>query len=153
MEDTKSHKILVPVDFSVHAQAAMVLAGRLAGAFGSEIHVTHVYPDAMALESRYGPGLSEEAGLDLERKATDYFRAWQVEYCPSGAIVKEHILRGSAAKQIIALASEIDADLIVMGTRGTTGLRHVILGSVAEHVVRLADCPVLTTKGESKSDS
>ena len=61
-----------------------------------------------------------------------------------GVEIAVHLREGNSAEGISAAANEIGADLIVMGTRGNTGLKHVLLGSVAERTIRLAPCPVLT---------
>jgi universal stress protein A len=63
------------------------------------------------------------------------------------------VRRGPAAKQILAAARQSGSDLIVMGTRGRTGLAHALMGSVAEKVVRLAACPVLTLHAQAASDA
>ncbi|MBW2294296.1 MAG: universal stress protein [Deltaproteobacteria bacterium] len=78
----------------------------------------------------------------------DHFQEWQQKFCPADLSVTSYVRRGDPSKQIIEAADELDIDLIVMGTRGTTGLEHVLMGSVAERTVRFAHCPVLTTKGE-----
>jgi nucleotide-binding universal stress UspA family protein len=63
--------------------------------------------------------------------------------------VTAHLREANPSDAILDVAREIDADLIVMGTRGLTGLKHVLLGSVAERTLRLAPCSVLTVKSES----
>jgi nucleotide-binding universal stress UspA family protein len=62
--------------------------------------------------------------------------------------VTSHVRRGNPSVEIVELATEADIDLIIMGTRGLTGLRHAVMGSVAEHTVRRAPCAVMTVKGK-----
>jgi universal stress protein A len=144
----KIERILVAVDFSAHSEAALKLALNLMESFGSELHLVHVFPEPLALAPPYGPALPADFGMQIERAAVDHFQQWQDKFCPSDLSVTSYVRRGDPSKQIIEVADELDVDLIVMGTRGTTGLEHVLLGSVAERTVRLAHCPVLSTKCE-----
>ncbi|MFT5443361.1 MAG: universal stress protein A [Myxococcota bacterium] len=138
--------ILVPVDFSSHSKAALLLALGLVKKFDAKLHLVHVYPESMALLPPYGPALPADFGMQMERSAVEYFQEWQEKFCPKELSVHSVVRRGDPATQIVEVASDIESDLIVMGTRGTTGLAHLLLGSVAERTVRLAPCPVLTTK-------
>jgi nucleotide-binding universal stress UspA family protein len=67
-----------------------------------------------------------------------------------GVLAKAHITASYPVEAVSELAAEIDADLIVMGTRGSTGLQHILLGSVAERTLRMAPCPVLTVKDSDR---
>jgi len=144
----KIKKILVPIDFSLHSNAAMELALEYASVFDAELHLVHVFSDVIALAPPYGPPLPADFGMQIERAAVQHFEEWQKEHCPAGLEVTSHVRRGNASVGIVDLASECDIDLIIMGTRGLTGLRHVVVGSVAERTVRLAHCPVMTTRAE-----
>ena len=145
----KFKKVLVAVDFSAHSESALKLALDLVETFSAELHLVHVFPEPLALAPPYGPSLPADFGMRIERAAVDHFQQWQEKHCPAGLSVTSYVRRGDASKQIIEAAEEIDSDLIVMGTRGTTGLEHILMGSVAERTVRGAHCPVLTTKGEA----
>jgi universal stress protein A len=145
----KIERILVAVDFSAHSEAALKLALNLVESFGAELHLVHVFPEPLALAPPYGPALPVDFGMQIERAAVDHFQEWQQKFCPADLSVTSYVRRGDPSKQIIEAADELDIDLIVMGTRGTTGLEHVLMGSVAERTVRFAHCPVLTTKGEA----
>ncbi len=145
-------RILVPIDFSTHSDAAMELAREYAREFGAELHLLHVFPEAIALAPPYGPALPADFGMQIERSAERHFEEWRAERCPADARMTSHIRRGNASAQIIDLAKQCDADLIIMGTRGLTGLRHVMMGSVAERTVRGAPCPVMTTRDREKDD-
>jgi nucleotide-binding universal stress UspA family protein len=137
-------RILVPVDFSVHSEAAMHYALELAGPFHAAIHLLTVVENPLAA----GVWSSEiytveiaELQVNLVRDAEKRLRA----SVPAGVSnMTTEVRTGPAAKQILEAAAERGIDLIVMGTHGRTGLAHVVMGSVAEKVVRLAPCPVLT---------
>ena len=143
----KFEKILVPVDFSGHSESALTVALTLVEAFGAALHLVHVFPEALALAPPYGPALPADFGMQVERAAVDHFEQWQQEFCPADQAFTSHVQRGDPSKQIVEIADELGVDLIVMGTRGATGLDHVLMGSVAERTLRSAHCPVLTTKG------
>jgi nucleotide-binding universal stress UspA family protein len=137
-------KILVPTDFSETSEAAYTIAIELAQRFSAEIlllHVHHVpaymFPDGVAPLS---PDLFDEVerslAAELERQAGRARAA--------GCTVKTRSRLGVAHAEILREAEESHIDLVVMGTHGRTGLPHVLLGSVAEKVLRRAPCPVLT---------
>jgi nucleotide-binding universal stress UspA family protein len=141
-------RILVPTDFSVDANAALTYALELARKFDAPVHLLHVVEDPLAAGMWSSEIYTAEiAGLqvNLKRDAEERLR----RSVPDDAgTVSTEVRTGSAATQIIQAARETNADLIVMGTRGRTGVAHVIMGSVAERVVRLAPCPVLTLRAE-----
>lgn len=125
--------ILYATDFSVHANRAFALACSLARASGSRLLVLHVAPIPLLYTKRY---YREEMEVALRR--------YQV---PDAAVETGwHLLAGEAAPEILWLAQEIRCAFIVMGTQGQTGLARLLMGSVAEHVVRHAPCPVVTVK-------
>jgi nucleotide-binding universal stress UspA family protein len=146
--------ILVPTDFSDEAKRALYYAIEEAKQYQAKLsllHVLHHQPNADVSyvrevpESRRGyevEGDSDEAALthlrDLIPPAFSGF--WEV-----------HVATGEPADAIVRLATDLGVDLIVMGTHGRTGLQHVILGSVAEKVVRHAPCPVLTVRHRAAS--
>jgi universal stress protein A len=146
-------RILAAVDFSVYSSPVLEVAIELAEKFGSELHLVHVCPDAFAFASPYEPSLPPNYDQMIEQAAEDHLREWREKNVPPDVSITEHLKRGSPAHQITALADEIGADLIVIGTRGLTGLRHVLMGSVAERTLRIAPCPVLTVKGDRDTDA
>ena len=128
---------LVPIDFSSHSEAAIEFATAFAKDSNAELLIVHVLdPDLKQLE-----GVSPQAAMDglvaalHEVKPTDE----SVPYA-------HRLLQGAPAEAILELAHEEPIELIVMGTHGRTGLKRVVMGSVAEAVVRRAPCPVLTVK-------
>jgi nucleotide-binding universal stress UspA family protein len=132
-------RILVAVDFSPGSQQALDLAGEVARRFAAEVAVLHVDE---ALSVIPGSDLAETRRVAAEHAledATAELRRKDVRARP--------ILRsGLATIEIVEAAHAEHADLVVLGTHGRTGLAHVLLGSVAERVVRTAPCPVLTVR-------
>jgi nucleotide-binding universal stress UspA family protein len=143
------HKILVPVDFSEHSQRALDEAVSLARHFGAEVILFHCYPipiPSFGSGAPYGT-LAPERYVDAVRTAAlQRVKQWRDKAIAQGVRADGQIGAGAPASEIAALAAKIGADLIVIGTRGLSGLEHVLLGSVAERTIRIAPCPVLTVK-------
>ena len=143
---TRFETILVPVDFSDHSKEALDTAIQIAHLFGSTIHLLHCYHIQTAGISPYGIVLPSGYYADIRAAAERHLNDWY-EMVSNEGIQSESILSVDSPSIAINLAvEEVEADLIVMGTRGLSGLKHAVLGSVAERVVRLAPCPVLTVK-------
>jgi nucleotide-binding universal stress UspA family protein len=144
---TVINRILVPTDFSAYADRAAEYAITLAQRFNADIELLHVVEDPFA-----GGGWGSEVYLaDIdgirERAMTD--ATTRLEACRAALLahtvpITATVRMGRPPKTILEHADAVHADLIVMGTRGRTGLAHMIAGSVAERVVRTAPCPVLT---------
>jgi nucleotide-binding universal stress UspA family protein len=142
------HRILVPIDFSEHSDRALELAIGLAKTLGAELHLLHCYqlfPTGAAAAS-YDVMIPESYERAIRESATASLSRWREKASAQGILAEKHIRADIPANGIVALAEELPADLIVMGTRGLTGFQHVLLGSVAERTVRLAPCPVMTVK-------
>ena len=143
-------KILVPLDFSSHSTKALELAMVLAKSFGGRIDLLHAYhlpplvgmPDEILIPADFWTGVRDAAARKLEKSAQKVKAA--------GIPLETHLVEFAPTDAIVETAKKTKADLIVMGTRGLTGLRHVLLGSVAERTLRLAPCPVLTVKDETR---
>jgi nucleotide-binding universal stress UspA family protein len=140
--------ILAPTDFSAASDAALDYAYLLAAHFGARVQLLHVLRDPFANE-----GVSAEAYLTEVPHTREALLASAHEWLqrrarrrPAGVEVSTEGFFGNGAKTITDYASHAGADLIVMGTHGRTGVAHFVLGSVAEHVVRTAPCPVLTLR-------
>src|SRR5215204_6379395 len=152
-------KVLLATDGSREAQLAARTAADLAQKTNSELHVVHafgiapvgppVYPEATALQSVEFEAESEERQRISERRAREALGAG-VEKIRSGggAVAGEHLVEGRVAPEIVGLAEEIGAGLIVLGSRGLGGIRRALLGSVSESVVRHAHCPVMVVREE-----
>ncbi len=149
---TQIKKVLVPIDFSPGSKQAIALACDLAKPYGAELMLLHVYqtpgfvyPDGFMPVSakmlREMLTKIDEGMTELERHA---------QRC-GAARVKGKTIEGAPAAEIVREASAGNFDLIVMGTHGHTGIKHALLGSVAENVVRRAECPVLTVRLQKKS--
>ncbi len=141
----KAKKILVPTDFSHTDDAAMELAASLARDSGATLLIVHAEEPPTA----YGGG---ELYYGLPEPATDNLRKMLSKVQPKDASVAfEHrLITGDPAHAIVRLAKEEHVDLIVMGTHGRSGLSRMLMGSVAETIVRRAECPVLTYKQPTK---
>lgn len=145
----KLRQILVAVDFSEHATDAVEAAIDLAKRYQTPLHVVHAYhlpvlvgmPDEVALPPEFWTGVKEAAASRLEQIVARVREA--------GVSATAHLRESHPTDAILDVAREIRADLIVMGTRGLTGLKHVLLGSVAERTLHLAPCSVLTVKSEA----
>lgn len=130
--------ILCPVDFSPSGDAALDYAVTLAKQMGAVLHVVHVDDQPLLYGSgklAYFPDTENRKRLEEELLK----RAPEVECV-------RHLLAGEPAEQIDAYAEHHDIGMIVLGTHGRTGLSRIIMGSVAEKVVRGAKCPVLVVK-------
>jgi nucleotide-binding universal stress UspA family protein len=142
----KVHRILVPTDFSADGEAAFACALELSRTFGASVHLLHVVENPLAAGAWSSEIYTAEiAGLQINliRDATERLRG----VVPAGATnVVVDVRSGQPAREIVAAARDLEVDVIVMGTHGRTGLSHAFMGSVAERVVRLAPCPVLTMR-------
>lgn len=138
-------RILCATDFSETAEAAWAAARELARTHHSELILVHVftelpvYPDVAVLELQR---LWEEQRAWVERTLAERVTAATARGLAARWVLKT----GMAPESIVEAAGEVHADLIVIGTHGRTGLTRLVIGSVAERVVRLAPCPVLTLK-------
>jgi nucleotide-binding universal stress UspA family protein len=141
----KIERILCPTDFSDCSRAALGLALELAQRLGASLRLVHVFQ--LPRYAGFEDGLamtSASAGLftDLRARADEQLRAEQERCRKASVTATAEQVEGVPYAEIVKLSSE--ADLVVMGTHGRTGLPRLVLGSVAERVVRLAKSPVLT---------
>jgi universal stress protein A len=143
-------RILVPVDFSDPSLRALDYAIEFSRRIKSQLIVLHV------VEPVYYPMAGEMygAGIDLANVYEQIERAARMQLSRLAAklrvrrvAVRTLLSLGTAHQVIIGTASKLKADLIIMSTHGRTGLSHILMGSVAERVVRTAPCPVLTVPG------
>jgi nucleotide-binding universal stress UspA family protein len=145
-------KILLATDGSEEAELAALRAVDLADATDSELHVVHVgvvpiflksYPGTLGYERRLYEEI-EEMSRELLRK-----ESWRVK-AAGGTVAGTHLRMGEVDLEIVALAEELQADLIVMGSRGLGRVRRALMGSVSDSVVRHAHCPVLVVRPEKE---
>ena len=146
--------ILVATDFGEAADNALVYGRELAQRFGATLHVLHVaenvYISAFGAETyaSFAPDLQR----DLEETAHKRLAEAVIDSDGSGPCTIPVVMTSSSpAFAIIDYAREQDIDLIIMGTHGRGALGHILMGSVAERVVRLAPCPVLTTRSSERN--
>jgi universal stress protein A len=148
-------KILVPTDFSETADEALAYAKTLAGCFGASLHLLHVFRDPHA-PAMYVPEVYVSVPDATRERALDDARARMAERLGPDEETYFHgtraIVTGLTANQIVKYAADHGVELIVMGTHGRRGVAHLLLGSVAEHVVRTAPCPVLTVRGAGQDE-
>ena len=142
-------RILVPVDFSKDAEAALELAIELAKETGGELHLLHAYELPASVTMAYGVAIPQSVWDGVQEAASARLAELLDRVKKAGVKATPHLVTAPAADAIADAAGAHHADLIVMGTRGLTGLRHVLLGSVAERTIRIAPCPVLTLKAHS----
>src|ERR671915_920156 len=135
--------ILLATDGSEEAQLAATTAADLAEKTNSELHVVTVGPDYPLYELPEHPAGFEDVLRNNRREAKEMLEQQAKRIEESGGIVNEtHLREGRADEEIVELAEEIGAGLIVMGSRGHGRLRRALLGSVSDAVVRHAHCPV-----------
>lgn len=139
-------RILFPTDFSTQSQSAKNYAYALATAFQAELHVLHVTLDPQPLPGSTGIHLipQRDVTADLVKAANAQMAAEVSDEWKTKIKLTCACRLGEPVREIINYADTHEIDLIVLGTHGRTGLSHVLIGSVAEKVVRLAKCPVLS---------
>jgi len=140
-------RILCPLDFSDASRAALAIAEDMARVFDAELVLVHVV-EPVLYPVDYG--LAATATLDLEQEARAGAQAalepLADEVTERGVRCSSRLISGTAAAAICDLAAELEAGLVVMSTHGFTGVRHLLIGSTTERVVRRCSCPVLTVK-------
>jgi nucleotide-binding universal stress UspA family protein len=145
----KIKRIVAPTDLSPYGKLAAESAVDYAKAFKAEVHVLHivvpqVYQSEMP-EMMMPP--MQDVSAELVTAAKKRLHEWQKDM-PNDVAIETHVVESTrnAETAICEFAESMDADLIVIGSHGHTGLMHMLLGSTAEQVVRHAKCPVLVVK-------
>lgn len=139
--------ILAPTDFSEYSKQAIASALELAKKFGAKLSILHVvelppYP----IEGYMPPSLTTTFMEDMEREASQQLAQVVPEAESAGIEVARLVTVGSPYRKILDMAEAEQVDLIVMATAGRTGFSRLVMGSIAERVVRTASCPVLTIR-------
>lgn len=142
-------KILVPVDYSECSQAALAAAMVFAESFGASVDVVHVWDrptyvsDTVMVTSAGGAkrSLIDMIRENAEQEMNDFIGAAKI---PTSVPLTHRLLSGEPASTLLRELQRREHDLVVVGTHGRTGFAHVLLGSVAERLVRLSPVPVLT---------
>jgi nucleotide-binding universal stress UspA family protein len=148
----KFQRILVPTDFSAASAAAIPYARDLA-ADGSEVILVHVmelphYPALFEGTALVVPPIDETLRSQLRKQLDSVL---EKEFGDHGVKARAILREGSPTRELLDCAKAEKIDLIIIATHGYTGVKHMLLGSTTEQVVRMADCPVLTVRVEERS--
>ncbi len=147
MDEIEWKRICCPIDFSQPSQDAARVAARLSRRFGAELQLLHVFQ--LPLYSFMDAAVSMPIPMvnELLERVDSFLAHWaqEAEHLGAPKVISTK-LDGLPHVEIVKFARETHCDLIVMGTHGHTGVRHALIGSVAEKVIRSADCPVLTIR-------
>jgi len=144
--------ILVPTDFSAHADYALSYAIELATTFQAHLTLLHAFHLSPLTVGELPPAVFNDTLRDLETNAQQHLQMTLERIHQAGLQSDYLVVEGAPFQTIVDIARDKQIDLIVMGTHGRTGLSHVLMGSVAERVVRLAPCPVLVTRGKADTE-
>jgi len=139
-------RILVPIDFSEHARPILEWACHLAEDHGSRIILLHAYHLPVEFQQLEGAYLPQDFWANVKSEAEQSLETFRGEVTARGIEVDIVVREGYPATVIEEEAERQEVDLIVIGTRGLSGLKHMLLGSIAERVVQKSPCPVLTVK-------
>lgn len=147
----KIRKILVPTDFSEHSENSLRYAVEMARTHGAELLLAHVmeppiYPTMFEGAAIAVPPMDDAFKQQLVEHLETLRKKWVGDEVPARGVLRE----GSPTPELMDLALEEDIDLIVVATHGYTGIKHMVLGSTAEKIVRTAPCPVLTVRDKAK---
>lgn len=142
-------RILLPTDFSTYSATATRYACELATRFDAELHLLHSLEVHLSTTPGFVMGLDLPTYVHESRKAAEQSLTSVLDpQWLAGRKVVQAIVDGSPKVEIVRYARTHDIDVIVLATHGRSGLAHVLIGSVAESVVRTAPCPVLTVRPE-----
>ena len=149
----KKRPILVPVDFSPYSEAALLHACKLAKCFDAPLVVLHVVHDPADMPGYYKMSKKKQLGRieDAAEEMFDDFLRKAVKKHPKVKPLKKAgsmLVRGLPVTRILQVAKKIDAVMVVLGSQGRTGLKRMMLGSKAEHVVQLCPLPVTIVKAK-----
>lgn len=152
----KLKRILVPIDFSECSRAALDYAETLAKTFDATVDLIHVWevPPYIPPEAMVGvPGHDAQTLAQVAHgTAEQEMKGFLEDLRDRGVSIGKPLLEsGEPGRTIVDVADDGGYDMIVVGTHGRTGLSHLIMGSIAEKVVRYAHCPVLTVRAPSKA--
>jgi nucleotide-binding universal stress UspA family protein len=148
---TGPKRILVAMDFSEQGERALEAALELGSRFRAEVHLVHALEVALPLFEPYAVVLPADWIGEARRLALEKLEKAQAQVKARGLSGSTHLGDVPAAHAIADRARAIGADLVVLGTHGHTGLKHVLLGSVAERTVEYAPCAVWTVKGSGSA--
>lgn len=149
-----NHPILVPVDFSPYSEAALIQACVIADCMQLPIVVLHVIHDPAEMPGYYGKINKKKNLSKIEDMAKEMFDEFMREVCNRHSQLKSlqqaktMMIKGLPVTKILQVITKLNASMVVMGSQGRTGLQHILLGSKAEQIVRLAPVPVTIVKAK-----
>lgn len=146
----KITRILVPTDFSGPSREATDYALELASAFGATVSLFHVIEDPVVYIPALGGYLPKPS--DFEEFSETALENWVAPEDTRGVKIDRNWAHGHPVSRILEFATEHGCDMIVMGTHGRGALGHLLMGNVAERVVRQAKCPVLTVHPTAETE-
>jgi len=146
----------VPVDFSASSEAALLFALDFAQSAGQSVLVLHVVHDPGSMPGYYSRALKQKHLVRIEDGATDMLQEFLAEVGDAheqlfkANQVESMLVKGVPTSRILEVAKKVSASMIVIGSQGLTGWKHLMVGSVSEQVVRLASVPVTVVKSDKK---
>jgi universal stress protein A len=151
MKPTRYRKILVPIDFSQCSSEVAAHAADVAAAFGAEAVLLHIdeLPSGVTADTPVKPSDTKTettAAEHLRSASTGRLARFLPFFEAKGVSVAQRVDAGKVTDSILAAIEEVGADLVIMGTHGRRGMSRLVLGSVAETVMRQASCPVMTVR-------
>jgi nucleotide-binding universal stress UspA family protein len=141
-------RIVLATDFSAPSEHAREAGVALARHLGAEVHLVHAFDVPLAVVTPYEVAVPDNLIVEAREAARKKLEAELEAIRRQGIQATAHLAEVPAAPAIAEVAREVKADLVVVGTHGRTGFKHVLLGSVAERTIRLAPCAVLTVKAQ-----
>jgi nucleotide-binding universal stress UspA family protein len=150
--------ILVPIDFSVPSEAALLCALQLGQCLERPVLVLHVIHDPGSMPGYYSRALKKKQLARIEDGAAEMLDEFLKRLAKAhGALFKRKqlesmLVSGLPSSRILEVADKVGASMIVMGSKGLTGWKHLLIGSVAEQVVHLAQVPVTVVKSHLKQE-
>jgi nucleotide-binding universal stress UspA family protein len=148
---TRFHHILVPVDFELPSQEALEVAVDFALAFDARLTLMHAWDIPIFAYAGSNSFMTADMWTPISRAATEQLASTLAVLHKRLPRAESVLAQGAPAVETLAVADRVKADLIVMGTHGRQGLDRMLLGSVAERVVRSSPVPVLTIRGKGQA--
>jgi nucleotide-binding universal stress UspA family protein len=152
VEQQQVAPVLAPVDFSSHSEIALINAVRLTVCLARPLIILHVVHDQGDMPGYYGRAMKKKHLRRIEDEAEEMMTAFLADFSAKHPEIRKlkqvesMLVRGLPANRILEVAEQESACMIVMGSRGLTGFKHLMLGSVAERIVRLSPIPVAVIK-------
>ena len=143
-------RILVPLDFSESTSPLLEWAAHLASQHGSSVVLLHAYHLPVEFQQLEGAYLPPDFWSNVKSEAEQSLGRFAEDLTARDVEVETIVREGYPASVIVDEAEAQGVDMIVIGTHGHSGLKHMLLGSIAERVVQKSHCPVLTVKSESE---